>query len=162
MRPGDRLVCAFVEPQPVGTRFTDWLLHVTIVPWFRLGTGSAALAADLQRALAGVGPFDVRIAGTEPFGHKGRRTASVPADPAPFAESEKRVRALLKAQNAWLIDETTKQRWPYRPHVTFQKSGHLNPGDGFHCDRLYLIEQNGDHKEVAAMIPFSSAASQAA
>lgn len=148
MLPGDRLVCAFVEPVEVNEGFKDWPLHVTIVPWFRLEESSAVLADDFKTVLAGIGAFDARVADSAAFGHRGRKLASLLQDPAPFIQIEKLVRAALRQKHAWLVDETTKRQRQYRPHVTFQNSGHLNNGDSFHCGSLYIVEQLGVQKQT--------------
>lgn len=151
MLPGDRLICAFLKPQVTGVQFEDWPLHVTVVPWFRLEISSEDLAAGLRPALAGLKSFRVQAAATEPFGNR-HKLANLTCDPTPFIEIEKRVRALLKKQAAWLVDETTKRHRQYRPHITHQKSGRLKPGDTFSCDSLYIVEQNGGYKEVIGKV----------
>ncbi len=151
MKPGDRLVCAFVEPQPVGSKFKTWLLHVTIVPWFRLSDEPARVAQGLEKALASVSPFEARISEEARFGSKRSRPAHL-LEPCKFPEVEQGVRGYLHKKRAWLVDETTKVRRPFRPHVTFQGDTHLHEGDKIYCDRLYIVQQKGDYKEVMAEI----------
>lgn len=150
MLPGDRLVCVLVEPALAGKGFKDWPLHVTIVPWFRLETSSKTLADDLRADLAGMTPFDVQVGGAEKFGNNRQANLAEPADT--FVEIEKRVRRMLTKQGAWLVDETTKRRRRFRPHVTYQNHGHLEPGDTFRCGEVYIIEQKGDYKEVVGKV----------
>jgi 2'-5' RNA ligase len=151
MQPGDRLICAFVAPQIVGSRFKRWPLHVTIVPWFRLKADSAQIATGLQLALSPLKSFKVRIGEEARFGPKRNRPAHL-LEPGAFPELERRARSYLHKKRAWLVDETTKVRRAYRPHVTFQDDEHLNEGDTVFCDRLYIIEQKGDYKSVESEI----------
>jgi hypothetical protein len=157
MKPGDRLVCAFVKPPgDRGTQFTEWPLHVTIVPWFRSDISSEKLAAELQFELADIAQFPVMAGPSAGFGYKKGKTASLIQLSTPFTEIEPRVRRTLKQQKAWLVDETTRQRHEYKPHVTNQKSGRLHKGDKFYCDRLYIIEQKGSHKQITASVALST------
>lgn len=148
MKPGDRLVCAFVELP--AKQFKGWPLHVTIVPWFRTGISSEQLKAELESCLGNIEPFGVAAAETKPFGH--RKQANLIAPPTPFMEIERRVRIVLKRHDAWLVDETTREKRPYSPHVTVQPAARLNSGDIFACDKLYIIEQLGDSKRITSTI----------
>jgi 2'-5' RNA ligase len=151
MKPGDRLVCAFVDQLPVGTDFKEWPLHVTIVPWFRADVSSYALARGIKTALSGISPFEIRVDGEAVFGRD--KTVNLIEQPTPLNDIESQVRSVLKNHNAWLVDESTKKKRPFKPHVTAQKSARLNEGEGFLCDRLYIVEQKGDHKSIEAEIP---------
>lgn len=155
MLPGDRLVCAFVEPQEVGRQFTDWLLHVTIVPWFRLPDLSAQIAAGLAKALTPIQPFEASAGGMVKFGPKKNRPARLLELPTPFTEIEQRVRSYFHKKRTWLVDETTKRRHEFRPHVTTQKSGELAEGQTFKVDKLYIVEQKGDYKEIVGIVGLS-------
>jgi 2'-5' RNA ligase len=153
MKPGDRLVCAFVEPQPAGHEFKDWPLHVTIVPWFRTPASSDELAGEAKAALNGIGSFKTVAGEAEQFGYQKSKTANLIRRPTPFMIIEQQVRRLLKNHGAWLVDETTRKKRDYKPHVTAQKSTRLQLGEKFRCDRLYIVEQKGRHKEVGLEIP---------
>lgn len=153
MLPGDRLICAFVEPQAVGTRFTDWLLHVTVVAWFRLDTSSEQIADSLTKALTTVWPFEAMAGETVTMGGR-QRPARLLQLPTPFTQIEQKVRSYFHKKRAWLVDETTKRRYEYRPHVTLQTSGELAEGQTFKVDKLYIVEQKGDYKVITAEIPF--------
>ncbi|MDB5164751.1 MAG: hypothetical protein JWL89_377 [Candidatus Saccharibacteria bacterium] len=152
MHPGDRLVCAFTTQHRVGDRFTEWPLHVTIVPWFRLALESEDLAKELEQALAGIKSFQVVLVGASQFGHSKGKTAHLVQLPTSFIQIEQIVRDGLKRHGAWLVDETTRLRRDYRPHVTNQKSEQTQMGATFMCDRLYIVEQKGGYKEVVATV----------
>lgn len=152
MLPGDRLVCAFVEPQPVGTQFKTWLLHVTIVPWFRLEEATAVVAEGLVRALTIVGPFTAVGVGEALFGPQKNRPVRLLEPSAPFMQSEAKVRSYLHQKRAWLVDETTKRRYEFRPHVTAQGDLLLPAAVSFEIAQLYIVEQKGDYKEIVAEV----------
>ena len=152
MRPGDRLVCSFVEPVQTGQTFAKWLLHVTIVPWFRSDASSDDIANGLARAYAAIEPFEA-VAGEETrFGPRKNRPATLLELPSSFTELEQRTRNYLHKKRALLIDETTKKRRQYRPHVTHQNDAALQAGDTFRCDRVYMVQQHGGHKEIVSEI----------
>ena len=149
MRPGDRLVCAFVDSIHVGHEFTTWPLHVTIVPWFRNEIASEELAADINDYMDTT-VFHVEMGEEAKLGHG--KVGNWVQQPTPFTDIEPRVRAALKNHGSWLVDETTQKQRPYKPHVTAQKANRLHEGDKWQCDKLYIVEQKGDHKEVMAEI----------
>lgn len=154
MAPGDRLVCAFVEGQMVGLRFKRWPLHVTIVPWFRLDEASDVIVQGLERALVVIQPFELTASGTAQFGPRGGRPASLLSALPEIFQAEEKVRTYLHKKRAWLVDETTKKRYDFRPHVTVQGDTQLHDGDTFLCDRLYIVEQKGDYKEITNEVYF--------
>jgi 2'-5' RNA ligase len=152
MLPGDRLICGFVEPQQVGFTFKKWLLHITLVPWFRLEDDSPSITDGLERALVIIEPLKARIENTsENFGAR-KRPAGVITQPTPFIAIESKVRSYLHKKRAWLVDETTKQHYDFRPHVTLQPDSELRVGDAFRCDRLYIVEQKGEYKEIVSEV----------
>jgi 2'-5' RNA ligase len=154
MLPGDRLICAFVDPGYVGETFGDWFLHVTIVPWFRLDESSEVIAHGLSEALKAIGPFEAAGAGVASFRSRKKSLIRLLQLPTPFSGIEQKVRTYLHKKRAWLVDETTKRRYDFRPHVTSQGSQELARGEVFRCDRLYIVEQKGDYKEVVSEICF--------
>jgi len=154
MVPADRLICTFVDQQDTGAQFKHWLLHVTIVPWFRLDDSSEAIAQGLARALKSIVPFEAFADGEAHFGPRKRRPVALLQQPTPFTNIEAKVRTYLHKKRAWLVDETTKRRYEFRPHVTAQGDAGLEPGDTFWCDRLYIVEQKGDYKEIVSEVRF--------
>ncbi|HEY4161103.1 MAG TPA: 2'-5' RNA ligase family protein [Candidatus Saccharimonadales bacterium] len=152
MLSGDRLICAFVEPQAVGTQFKTWLLHVTIVPWFRLDESSEVLAEGLKRAMYGLEPFDVTTGNEAQFGPHRNRPVRLLAPTEQLERVEAKVRGYLHKKRAFLIDETTRKPYNFRPHVTAQ-SGFLLPRNAkLHIGRLYIVEQKGDYKETVSEV----------
>lgn len=151
MLPGDRLVCAFVEPV-AARQFKQWPLHVTIVPWFRLSDGSSVIAAGLKLALKTIKPFEVVGDGETMFGPSKNRLVRLLAPSQPLNTAEAKVRGYLHKKRAWLVDETTKKHYDFRPHVTAQAGSSLSKGDKFVIDRLYIVEQKGEFKEVASEV----------
>lgn len=152
MLPGDRLICAFVEPQTVGVQFRAWLLHVTVVPWFRLDDPSDLVASGLARALTVLRPFAAVMGDEAMFGPRKNRRVRLVTQPTPFTQVEAKVRAYLHKKRALLVDETTKRPPEFRPHVTMQDGVSLKQGDAFQCNRLYIVEQKGQYKEVAGKV----------
>jgi hypothetical protein len=151
MLPGDRLVCAFLQPKAVGAQFKTWFLHVTIVPWFRLGDSTEQIAQGLSKSVVKIQPFSAPVGEEVRMGPKRNRPAHLLEDSS-FKQIEKQVRNYLHKKRAWIVDETTKVKWPYRPHVTFQGAYHLEADDEVYCDRLFIVEQKGEFKEVVAEI----------
>lgn len=148
MLPGDRLITAFITPQRPGDKFAEWLPHLTIMPWFRLALPSQKLASLLSQQLADVEQFTITVGSEDYFGN--HKLVNLLQQSLPLNKVEARVRNFLKDQGAWLVDETTKQKRDFRPHITVQKTGRLHEGDVFMCDRLFIVSQRGDYKEIEA------------
>src|SRR5665647_80127 len=99
MLPGDRLICALVNNQPVGTVFKDWPLHITIVPWFRLDMSSSQLAERLQKHYIGSRAFQVTVENESQLGYKKRKLVNLVAAPE-LMKLEGQTRRLLHAHKA--------------------------------------------------------------
>lgn len=148
MKPGDQLVCVFTDNLAEGTRFDDWLPHVTLVPWYTLLIPREDFAELMAGQLHAVEAFAAKVGPEEKFGLK---------------------RANILRKNQWrelhaaalnLINQAAKKRVPYKftgrffsPHISVQKSGRAQEGDIFWVDRVYIVEKVGiKTKEVVSII----------
>ena len=147
MLPGDRLICAFVKKQPIGSTFSDWPLHITIVPWFRLNIPSSQLAEQLKVHYIGSDAFRVTVLEETQLGYKRRKVVNLVAAPE-LMKLEGQTRRLLHAHKAWVVDEADKTRSGFHPHVTALNIGRVREGDNFKCDRLYIVSQHGHFKQI--------------
>lgn len=154
MLPCDRLICAFIRPICIGDSFTDWPLHVTILPWFRVSDTTDRLILGLTRALLPISAFTSVVEAEVLVGPRKNRLALVIREPTTFHDIERRVRIYFHKKRAWIVDETTKKQWSFRPHVTIQKTDRMYEGENFKTDRLYIVEQKGTYKVVKGEIPF--------
>ncbi|HET8709289.1 MAG TPA: 2'-5' RNA ligase family protein [Candidatus Saccharimonadales bacterium] len=141
-----------VEPLAVGAEFSRWPLHITIVPWFRLDETSAVIASGLTQALNRIDPFMVAGDGEAMFGPKKTRRVRLLEQSTPLEGIEVKVRNYLHKKHAWLVDETTKNHYDFRPHVTEQGGEFLPAGGTFTCSTLSIIEQLGGKKRVASEV----------
>lgn len=151
MMPGDRLICMFVDSFGQGHEFSDWPLHLTIVPWFRNGMASDDLTAQFERALQGVGPFEMKVDGEARFGRR-KKLVNLIETPSPITKVEQIIRRSLQDNDSWIVDETTKIRRHFRPHITEQNYARVQSGDKISVDRLYIVEKRGDYKEIVATV----------
>lgn len=151
MLPGDRSIAAFVKEQSTGAIFTDWPLHITIVPWFRLDISSPQLAARLQKHYIGSNAFKVTVLDEVKLGYKKTKGVNLVAAPE-LIKLEGQTRRLLHAYQAWVVDEADKTRRGFHPHVTAQSADRVHEGDSFTCDRLYIVSQHGDFKQIDSVV----------
>lgn len=151
MLPGDRIICTFAKQQLLGSQFKDWPPHITIVPWFRLDISSSKLAEELKEHYVGSKPFKVSILDEAQFGYKKRKTVNLVTAPE-LMRLEGQTRRLLHQHKAWIVDEADKTRGHFRPHVTVLKTGRVNKGDSFNCDRLYIVTQHVSFKQIDSVI----------
>lgn len=157
MNVGDRLVCVLPTVLPVGSSFSIWPLHVTIVPWFRSPQSAVSLLSGLGKALVATKSFEVQMgeSGVK-FGHQKGKLATLVQLPTQLISVERLVRNFLHDQQAWVVDESTKQQFVYRPHVTNQGLQTMQFGESFNADRIYIIEQMGSYKRAAGEILFDA------
>lgn len=151
MLPGDRLICTFVTEQSAGSIFTDWPLHITIVPWFRLDISSTQLAKQLKKHYIGSNTFKVNVLDKVQFGYRKPKVVNLVTAPE-LMKLEGQTRRLLHAHKAWVVDEADKTRHGFRPHVTVLSTGRVHEGDSFSCDRLYIVSQHGNFKQVDSVV----------
>lgn len=151
MLPGDRLICAFVKEQSAGSLFTDWPLHITIVPWFRLDISSTQLAEQLKKHYISSRSFRITVLDEAQFGYRKTKVVNLVAAPE-LMKLEGQTRRLLHAHKAWVVDEADKTRRGFRPHVTVLSAGRVHEGGRFNCDRLYIVSQHGDFKQIDSVI----------
>jgi hypothetical protein len=151
MNKGDKLICAFPEPKKVGETFTRWPLHVTIIPWFQVTADEAEFERLLQEQLGEIPAFGAKVRYPRKFGF---RQANVllknqwqPIHDAALACVSQAAKSTVRFRFVG--------RW-YSPHVTYQGEEHLQEGDIFWCDRVYIIEQKVEHKEVVAALELNS------
>jgi 2'-5' RNA ligase len=151
MLPGDRLICAFVEEKSADSIFTDWPLHITIVPWFRLDITSIQLADQLKKHYIGSSAFRVAVLDEARFGYRKNKVVNLVAAPE-LMKLEGQTRRLLHTHKTWVVDEADKTRRGFRPHVTALSAGRVHDGDSFNCDRLYIVSQQGGFKRIDGIV----------
>lgn len=151
MIPGDRLLCMFIT-QPETMVFTDWQPHITIVPWFRTDSSSEQLATKLMQKLSSLEQFSVTVGEEARFGYHGRKLVNLIELPSPLQTIDQKFRTLLHELDSWIVDETTKVRREFKPHVTVLKTGRAHQGSTFVCSSLYIVEQKGEYKEIVSRI----------
>lgn len=151
MVPGDRLLCIFIQNQ-LENDFQQWPLHITIVPWFRTDISTKLLIQRLNDNLSDLTSFEITIAGETSFGYKGRKQVNLIEMPSPLEQIERIMRDILHEANSWLVDETTKLKRQFLPHVTMQGSHRVHEGDRYLVETLYIVEQKGDYKAVVGPV----------
>jgi 2'-5' RNA ligase len=112
---------------------------------------SDELASQLKRAYVGSTEFQVHVHGEAQFGYKKRKTVNV-VEASELMKLEGQTRRTLHAHKAWVVDEADKTRGKFRPHVTAQSTMRVHEGDTFGCDKLYIVEQKGDYKQISSEV----------
>lgn len=151
MLPGDRIICAFVYELPEGAKFKDWPIHITLVPWFRLDVASPLLAEQMQKYYIDRKAFRIEVLEEAKFGYKKQKVVNLVASPE-LIKLEDQTRRLLHYKKAWIVDEADRTRLGFRPHVTALKTGRVNNGENFWCDRLYIVSQRGTFKQIDSVV----------
>lgn len=151
MKPGDRLITALIGNHTIGEAFREWLLHVTIVPWFESSVSSEELANLLDKAYQDIQSFTVVLANEVRMGYEGKALVNLVQTPTPFSDIYSRTEQVLDSVRANRLTRGWSDA--YRPHVTVQRSARLHRGDSFLVDRLYIVSQQGDFKRIEAEVP---------
>lgn len=151
MKPGDRLIAALIGDHTLGETFKEWLLHVTIVPWFESSVSSEKLAALLAGVYRGIRPFTVTLGSEARIGYEGKALVNLVQMPTPFSDIYQRTEQALEGIHAKQLVSGWSDE--YQPHVTVQRSARLQANDTFLVDRLYIISQQGSFKRIEAEVP---------
>ena len=148
MQPGDRFVGAFVRPQPIGTQFTEWPLHVTVVSWVRGSASTQELEQALAAELGDFRPFEARV-GEETLFVNGTVLVNLIQVPSQF---EKLLPLVKSAEDTIGLTFVSTVHPVYKFHVTVQKAERLHEGDSFQVNQLSIVEQKGGYKEVVGEV----------
>ena len=146
MATGDYILCGFVTPVKVGDQFSDWPLHVTVVPWFQFKVPLGNLL-DALHALVLPHVFTAMVGDNTTFGNF---SVSI-LEATPWLPLHDQLLNFTQR----LGTHTAPHNYigpNYTPHVTHQKTDQLIPSDSFLCDAVYLIKQHGEYKEVVAKV----------
>ncbi|MEA5453925.1 2'-5' RNA ligase family protein [Sinomonas sp. JGH33] len=140
---GAFVVVSFVEPTPVGTRFSKraWPLHVTLV---RVDMPRAAALAACGRAFSALdGAIRVHVAGDADFGYRGRvRVSLIEAEPA-LQELHERVLAEVQEavrEGRGHVHSPQHTGAGFRPHVSVQGERRVHRGDWLALETVSLVD----------------------
>jgi 2'-5' RNA ligase len=146
---GEFVVVCMRQAIAVGTRFTQWPLHLTLVPWFTAPDIETVQAA-LEPVLRLTSPFTVDVGDRAYFGQ--RKLPVKLLKPSPQ----------LHALHGLLLSKLEEQGWPitgrytgqhYKPHIT-QKAG-LDAEGEFVIGAVYIakaLPQN--YRQIVARLEF--------
>ncbi|HSX47793.1 MAG TPA: 2'-5' RNA ligase family protein [Patescibacteria group bacterium] len=148
MTPGDRLICLFIEDYLVGDTFTNWPLHITIVPWFRSEISDEIITKGLLKVTNNSSVLSLKVGEEKLFGSKKNKPVNIIESSQDLINIESRVRKIIKLNSSWIVDETTKQKRTFTPHITVQNSERLHEGDNIDLNKIFIVKQLGDYKEV--------------
>jgi 2'-5' RNA ligase len=153
-----------LEPLAVGSGFRrdSWPAHVTLVPPFETDAPVGAVLEAIRAAAAPHGPLGARGEGHARFG----RRRDVPVTTIELTPEFEALHVdVLTAVDRFLrrgVRLTHVGPRNYRPHVTVQADGALEPGQSVTLTQLAVIDMrpHGDarHRSVVATIPLTGAA----
>jgi len=148
-----------LEPLAVGTGFRrdSWPAHVTLVPPFETDAHAGPVLEAIRAAAAGHEPLVARGMKHAGFGRRG----SVPVTTVELTpEFEALHVSVLAAVDRFLgrgVRLSHVGPANYRPHVTAQRGGGLEPGESVTLTQLAVIDMrpHGDarHRAVVATVP---------
>lgn len=148
MKPGDRLIVSFVESREIGERFSDWPMHVTIWAWFRSDVTNNTLAESLYKATKNIASFEATVGPEDKFGG-GKVLVNVIEQSDSFQKLYTKVESVL---GSFFVEHLSHKYPMYRPHVTVQKHERLHEGDTLSVEKISIVEQKGDYKEVVGEV----------
>jgi len=137
------MVCHMLEEAPEGHQFSNWPLHLTVIPWFRVeeeALPSTLLA--IEETAKRVGSFAVRTKGNAWYG---------PKDDVPVTEVEDTTSRLAKLHHGLLqsiqdgggtVIDLTYTGANYSPHVSLtEDSRGLQPGQVLELSNITVVEK---------------------
>ncbi|WP_077488944.1 2'-5' RNA ligase family protein [Sinomonas mesophila] len=136
------VVVAFVEPAPVGERFSKrhWPLHVTLL---RFDMAPEAALAAAAGAFASFQPVTVRVGRDADFGYRGRVRVSL-VDPHPdLAELHERIRSAVADADGRIHSPQHTGRG-FRAHITVQNGRRVAEGEELVLGAMTLVDMAPD------------------
>jgi 2'-5' RNA ligase len=147
--PEEFVIVCLWEPIGIGTRFTQWPLHITLMPWFT-APDVTTVKAVLTPAVSLLSPFWVEVGEQDYFGQRKLPVKLI------------RHNAKLQALHGLLLSKLEEQAWPitgrytgqhFRPHVT-RKAG-IDAEGRLLIDAIYIAQalpQN--YRQIVARLEF--------
>lgn len=131
----DYVLVAMLEPQKVGHRFSEWPLHITVIPWF-----SAPNIEVVERlcteVVADVAPFSVQVLERAYFGSRKLPVKLIEKHPKLLGVHNNLLTAVQR--NNWELQG--RYTGPhYKPHVT--KHVGKDAKDEVVIDAIYIVER---------------------
>ena len=140
------LIVNFVHKTPEDGFLFDgssWPLHMTLVPPFSVPTDTIEVLAEIERNLTNFQPFSTSVGADAAFGR--RRT--VPVSLINSTPQLQRLHEMLLKSVTELGGEVVTPIYSgkgYKSHVTFQKSGRLQPGQKIDINNVSLVDRRPD------------------
>jgi hypothetical protein len=138
------MVCHMLEKAPEGFQFSEWPLHLTVVPWFRVEEGALLnTLLAIEATAKKVGSFAIKAKGDAWYGPKG----DVPVTEVEDTTGGKLVKlhlGLLQGiqHSGGTILDLTYTGESYSPHVSLTKNGSSLQRDRvIHCSNITVVEK---------------------
>ncbi len=146
----DFVIVATVEPQDVGLRFSEWPLHITLVPWFS-APGIETVKQICESAVTGIKQFSVTVGQREYFGQRKLPVKLIEPNPR-IVELHMKLLQSINHQGWDVPGRYTGNQ--FRPHVT-RHHGKDAEGSVLITD-MYIVERlSQGYREIKAKIGLS-------
>lgn len=135
----EHVVAIILEPAKVGYEFTDWPLHITIVPWFPCND-ERRLDKILEQLAKTHTCFEVNVGGTEKFGPNRNVPVNLIDESEELTKLHWTVFKVLQ-ENNFGIHQKEFIGEGYRAHISQQKHGKMNKGQKLKISSFTLVKQ---------------------
>jgi 2'-5' RNA ligase len=147
-----------LEELEVGSVFTKWPLHITIVPWFFYESDLDELIRQMQKKLTNFRAFKVRVLGQAMFGPAG----DVPVKLIEKNENLTKLHASL--YHLLLSAKASPEREEYNtasytPHITVRGDRNIDSGTEVMVNSVDILQDLKDghmSRQIIARINFNS------
>jgi hypothetical protein len=134
----EQLIVVLLEPLIPGEDFINWVLHITIVPWFGVESDQEPNLDKLLSAIANRhSAIDLTVGNLEVFG---KLTVNLINPSSGLVALHNDVLTTLE-NNQFIINQKTYTGTNYRAHVTHQKHASKKSGDKLRITKFALIAQ---------------------
>jgi 2'-5' RNA ligase len=140
----------------IASPFTNWPLHLTLVPWFELsGEELPKFLADLDSITASYAPFELRPNGNASFGPRKIKVTLIKPEPEIVNLHLDLLKAISNCHASLVSDLFTGSN--FRPHVTVQAGKSLPDNKVTLCSKLYLVAKgSGSQRQIAHELQFGN------
>ena len=147
-----------IEQASLGTIFTKWPLHITLVPWFIYDGAVDDLAERIVDKLKGLKAFEVQVLSLKMFGPNKDIPVRLVEKTKPMMSLHARLYHLLVSIGCQ-VEKEEYNTLDYMPHITVRGNRQIDSGVRLSIDSIDLIKNLQDgHKsrEIVQRINFGT------
>lgn len=144
----DQILVVLLEQLPAEQEFSNWPLHITVLPWFN-GVDQTTLDKELLELTANTTPIKVDLGAQEMFGANKDTPVRTLNDSPELVRIHQKIKDIVTASSGNILNPKYTGK-AYRSHVTIQSNKQLQKS--YILDNLTLVERTNKATKRAIRI----------